>query len=746
MIFLNIFSIFLYLLNNFNSKSVSDFKVANVKSAKKVIILKAIPNPNKYYWNGNFVDFQNPDSWTPSRTTPKDSDILIFNSSTPTICIVNHIPNQTVGQIIIQDNREILFEGANSITTISISGSDGDDLYVGAGCKLTYSSDNAIQINLLTGTTGNIKGEFNITSILGGNPIHRLLAADINAIIFNSGSSFTANNLTGNAFGDINNNLFITTIFKSGSKYINKSGANPFALAQPLSKVQFDKGSLYSHQQISGLSFAGRTYGDFEFDIGKNVNLDNYFGSNLATTKIYNFHIKSGNLKFSLSTNKEGANINLFGNLIVEKDASLNFNPLQIESTSIVTFNGNSTQIFSGEGSNYFGPNVLIVIDNNFTGGEAVLLEKDLIVNNSLILKNGVIKTNGSTVFPKFISGGSAASHINGNLKLSLTAGLKQYFPLGDGKHYQKAEIIPNCTADYTAKYNAVNPNSTPLTPFTENNFDFNEVLNEGYWQIGSALCSSADYEIHLFPTGFSNFPAGRSAYTIAKRDGSGNWLKDGNILNLDNTLNFVQNDISLKRQNMKGFSDFSIVTSAILPLPIVFENFHIERMNEKFILKWKAKDNDGNGLGFSIEKSTDGKTFSEVQFINYSTSNSVVYSCEDNKPFSKNYYRIKYINKNDEITYSKIIFAELNNDFENEFTIYPNPINQQIEIQFPYNSIATIRLLNSTGTLIFQTESKPELIKFQLQEKLNGINSGLYIVELIQNQKISYLKIIKNE
>ena len=285
-------------------------------------------------------------------------------------------------------------------------------------------------------------------------------------------------------------------------------------------------------------------------------------------------------------------------------------------------------------------------------------------------------------------------------------------------------------------------------TPFTENNFDFNEVLNEGYWQIGSALCSSADYEIHLFPTGFSNFPAGRSAYTIAKRDGSGNWLKDGNILNLDNTLNFVQNDISLKRQNMKGFSDFSIVTSAILPLPIVFENFHIERMNEKFILKWKAKDNDGNGngLGFSIEKSTDGKTFSEVQFINYSTSNSVVYSCEDNKPFSKNYYRIKYINKNDEITYSKIIFAELNNDFENEFTIYPNPINQQIEIQFPYNSIATIRLLNSTGTLIFQTESKPELIKFQLQEKLNGINSGLYIVELIQNQKISYLKIIKNE
>ena len=746
MLFLNIFSIFLYLLNNFNSKAVSDFKVVNVKSAKKVIILKTKPDPNKYIWKGNLVDFQNPNSWAPSRTSLKDNDILIFNSSTPATCIINNIPNQTIGQIIIQDNREVLFEGAISPTTISISGNDGDDLYLGAGCKLTYSSDNAIQINLLPGTTGNINGEFNMSSVLGGNPLHRLLAADINSITFNSGSSFIANNLTGNSFGDINNNLFTTIIFKSGSKYINKSGANPFALAQPLSKVKFDKGSLYSHQQISGLSFAGRTYGDFEFDIGKNINLDNYFGSNLVAAKIYNFRIKSGNLKFSLSTNKEGANINIIGNLIVEKDASLNFNPLQIESTSIVTFNGNSTQIFSGEGLSYFGPNVLIVIDNNFTGGEALLLEKDLIVNNSLILKNGVIKTNGNKVFPMFISGGSAASHINGNLKLSLPAGLKQYFPLGDGTHYQKVEITPNCTGDYSAKYNAVNPNSTPLTPFTENNVDFNEILNEGYWQISSALCSFADYEIHLFPTGFSNFPTERAAYTIAKRDGNGNWLKDGSIFNLDNTLNFVQNDLSLKRQNMKGFSDFSIVTNAIIPLPIVFENFHIEKMNEKLILKWKAKDNDRNGLGFSIEKSIDGKQFSEIQFINYSKDNSINYSYEDNKPVSKNYYRIKYINKNDEITYSKIIFSELNSDFENEFTIYPNPINNQIEIQFPYNSIAAARLFNSSGTLILKTESKPELIKFQLQEKLNSINSGLYIVELIQNQKIYYLKIIKNE
>src|SRR5207302_10857605 len=117
---------------------------------------------------------------------------------------------------------------------------------------------------------------------------------------FNSGATFTYNTGTnsGNAF--TNGGTANAVVFASGATYIAQSGANPFALGQPSSKVVFQTGSLYKIIGTSagtGLSLSGRTYANFEL----NSSGQTFSGNGGASLSIDNLTISQGTFQYQMT-------------------------------------------------------------------------------------------------------------------------------------------------------------------------------------------------------------------------------------------------------------------------------------------------------------------------------------------------------------------------------------------------------------------------------------------------------------
>ncbi|MCC6599889.1 MAG: hypothetical protein IT223_04360, partial [Crocinitomicaceae bacterium] len=268
-----------------------------------------------YTWNGGTSDFQTATNWTPTRTCPRIHDVLQFNSSSPASSDVTNVPTQTIGQLVITDNRNVTFHDgtAAGVNTLTIGGLSGTDLSVDAGSSLTFdvSSTNnptdGVVVNVAAGATAVIAG--NVTffnGVSGAARPHGLFIADSNGAIVSSSGVITAIDLSGSPFGSTGSANVIT--FQSGSVYEAQDGSNPFALTQPLSKVVFDAGSTYRHKYLTIPSLAGRTYSHFEFDVPSNT-VTVLTGSATGSWVADNVKILNGTLNITGNVNPINAKI-----------------------------------------------------------------------------------------------------------------------------------------------------------------------------------------------------------------------------------------------------------------------------------------------------------------------------------------------------------------------------------------------------------------------------------------------------
>ncbi|HAL65438.1 MAG TPA: hypothetical protein DCP10_07735, partial [Bacteroidales bacterium] len=103
------------------------------------------PTATTYTWIGSDgASWQVATNWDPNRTTPQNTDILVFNSGTKTVTAV---PTQTIGQLKVTDGAKITLQASGG-NTLTINGDVGDDLYVASGCELNISASNILTISL----------------------------------------------------------------------------------------------------------------------------------------------------------------------------------------------------------------------------------------------------------------------------------------------------------------------------------------------------------------------------------------------------------------------------------------------------------------------------------------------------------------------------------------------------------------------------------------------------------------------
>lgn len=120
--------------------------------------------PATYTWaGGGMASWAAAASWTPMRTTPNATDILIFN--TPAPVLATNVPTETIGQLFIQDGP-VTLHAAVAGNTLSIGGNLGSDVVVAPGKTLTLDDGSSLPVNITMngGTLCDVAGELNTGS------------------------------------------------------------------------------------------------------------------------------------------------------------------------------------------------------------------------------------------------------------------------------------------------------------------------------------------------------------------------------------------------------------------------------------------------------------------------------------------------------------------------------------------------------------------------------------------------------
>ncbi|MEO6730578.1 MAG: M43 family zinc metalloprotease [Ferruginibacter sp.] len=152
---------------------------------------------------------------------------------------------------------------------------------------------------------------------------------------------------------------------------------------------------------------------------------------------------------------------------------------------------------------------------------------------------------------------------------------------------------------------------------------------------------------------------------------------------------------------NFTGFSQFMLV-SPLVSLPATLTDFEVSILSKNIQLLWNTSQ-EINNLGFNVERSLDGVTFTKVGWVDGkgTTSNSSTYRFTDIdvRPDILYYYRIGQVDVDNRQTHSAIRSARLKADTHITIAVNPNPAKGFVNILINGTSNkASVELMNSLG------------------------------------------------
>lgn len=222
-------------------------------------------------------------------------------------------------------------------------------------------------------------------------------------------------------------------------------------------------------------------------------------------------------------------------------------------------------------------------------------------------------------------------------------------------------------------------------------------------------------------------------------------------------TTSYVTNsngtgDVSFKVNSDGSFTTFYLSTnngigatlSAPGVLPVSLTSFNASFTNNQNSLTWSTAT-ESNSLGFEVESSIDGATFSKIDFVpsknDGNSSTALTYIYQDKSATSgTTYYRLKQVDKDGKFEYSEVKFVKSPLSPEkNNFRVYPNPTTDYVEIAGADAEGVIIALFNTAGK-----ELPTKLVNGRLS--MNNLNAGLYVLRISKNgQVVQTTKLVKN-
>lgn len=525
-------------------------------------------------------------NWTPARSSVSNIDYLRFNSGAAVT--VTNVPTETIGKIEVTNNTVVNLQAGASSNTLTINGVADEDLNVAAGSQLNVNGSNALNIFLNTNATASISG-----NMLFINAAHRLNAQSAGAIRLRSGSSITqGTNCTGNLF--TNSGTANVAVFDSGSQLISQAGANPFGLSAPNSKVVFQTGSYYRHQQNSLPSFSGRTYA--------NIEINNASFSQSATGSSAFIADSIIMTQGALNLNLTGG-IQIKGSINVPSGNTLTFTPANPNN---ITFNGNGGQKIYGSGTLTYASNSTLIVDKSDT----LYVERDITVEKALTLISGIIKVGSG----KAITIGSAGT-VSGGINTSYVEGaLAKIFPVSASpqsfqfKTGSRGDIQPVTVSLATVSGSPVTItsqqiNGNPLIdlPTTAiNTAAIDNISGVHYWNITQSGGSFTNAQItltYVSTPGNSDSVQLGSELRLAQLDNSDIWQLIGGVGSANWSGTITSNVFNDFQGGYFTFAD--PVGGADITLPVELAYFRVERSEKTgwVRLSWRTESEINNAF-----------------------------------------------------------------------------------------------------------------------------------------------------
>ena len=200
------------------------------------------------------------------------------------------------------------------------------------------------------------------------------------------------------------------------------------------------------------------------------------------------------------------------------------------------------------------------------------------------------------------------------------------------------------------------------------------------------------------------------------------------------------------ERLNSLWFKAFSL--QPLSTLPVTFYSFNVLYNQKTVSINWSAETDDNFNYYF-VEKSTDGKNYSEIGKVATNGKQLSNYQFKDAEVSSNTgmlFYRLRWITVK-ETVYSPIRVVKINNDQASlQLTTYPNPVVSELRISLPNSwqgKQVQLELYSANGTKV---QSLPISSASQTENmQVSSLTRGMYIVKAYSNGQTLEQRIIKN-
>ena len=233
---------------------------------------------------------------------------------------------------------------------------------------------------------------------------------------------------------------------------------------------------------------------------------------------------------------------------------------------------------------------------------------------------------------------------------------------------------------------------------------------------------------------GYGTLKLPNATYNNVLRLKRTNIYVSGNFSDTSVSYLFLNNGIHIPLLGISCYlGNGSVILSSIFYLknylmPLNITNFRTSLQNNLPSLTWSANNTD-NTEGFSIERSNDGKTFSEIGFVEAGTDLNYHFM-DPLTPETTVFYRLKQIDKDGKHFYSTIDMLNRVTSQVN-YRVYPNPTTDHILINVPANKNYDLKIYTNAGKLVYKNN---HFISGQVIPTHSWSN-GTYIAHLNNNE-----------
>lgn len=438
---------------------------------------------------------------------------------------------------------------------------------------------------------------------------------------------------------------------------------------------------------------------------------------------------------------KSSGNIYCYGGLITETG----------NGTPQLLFNGTTPQNITLAGS----------ITNNVEfhvskpSGNAVL-QTPIILPYKLTLTKGKIITTSANILTladnATSSGGSSLSFVQGPMR---KAGNDDFvFPIGTGAMYTPIGMYnvsgQLVTDTFTAEYKRSNPQSTYGVGV--NTADLNHVSYVEYWKLtqdhgsatknislavhGASFCKNLEHTYicrwdgTIWNKETTNFPppainGNYETGIITTANGlSGFTAPNSNVFTLGTDLNFILN-----------------------PLPVNLVAFGARKISDtKSLIEWELAECCSDAVKFEVERAEDNRPFKKIHLI---SGNEIdrFYSVADNNPASGvNYYRLKIIDENGLVMYSKTVTV-INGAKGLMMGLAPTVANDKVTLTLSSanNRQLDIYITDIQGKVVRTVRQQIPSSNSNISVMVSDLTAGMYyIIAVAGNEKTNTLRFIK--